>query len=262
MKLNLTKPIVFFDLETTGIDVVKEHIVELCYIKLFPNGNEEAKSMRIRPADALGNSIHIPEASTAVHGITDEDVKDCPTFKQVAQELYKVFEGCDLAGYNSNHYDIPLLVEEFLRAGVNVDFSKAKCVDVCVIYKKMNPRTLTAAYQQYCHQNLEDAHSALADTRATLDVLEAQLDVHTDELQNDVSFLAEYSTQSRNVDYAGRMIYNENNEEVFNFGKHKGKRVVDVLKFDPSYFSWIMQGDFAEDTKRVLTKIRLRSQQR
>lgn len=259
MKLNIAKPIVFFDLETTGVDVVKEHIVELCYIKLFPDGEEVAKTMRIRPADASGNQIHIPEEASAVHGIYDDDVKDKPTFKEIAENLYhEVFEGCDLAGYNSNYYDIPLLAEEFLRAGVNVDFSSAKCIDVCVIYKKMNPRTLTAAYQQYCHKNLEDAHSALADTRATLDVLEAQLDCHPDVLANDVSALCEYSTQNHNVDYAGRMVYDEQGREVFNFGKYKGRLVADVLKNDPGYFQWMMQGDFSMHTKQMLNRIRLR----
>lgn len=258
MELIIDRPIVFFDLETTGIDIAKDHIVEICYIKLFPDGKEDAQSMRIRPADAFGNTIHIPEQSTEVHGITDEDVKDCPTFKQVANKLYNIFSNSDLAGYNSNHYDIPLLVEEFLRAGVDVDFSSAHCIDVCVIYKKMNPRTLSAAYQQYCHKNLEDAHSALADTRATLDVLKAQLACHTEELKNDVSFLAEYSTQTHNVDYAGRLAYNENNEEIFNFGKYKGRTVASVLHSDPGYFSWMMQGDFSEDTKRALTKLRLK----
>lgn len=265
MKLNISKPIVFFDLETTGIDVTNDHIVEICYIKVFPNGNEESKSMRIRPADALGNTIHIPEQSSEVHGIYDEDVKDCPTFKEVATNLYETFRGSDLGGYNSNHFDIPLLVEEFLRAGINADFSKAKCVDVCVIYKKINPRTLTAAYKQYCHKNLEDAHSALADTRATLDVLEAMLDCppedFKEEIQNNIDKLAEFSVQNRNVDYAGRMIYNDQNEEIFNFGKYKGRKVTEVLKADPSYFAWMMQGDFAQNTKQVLTKIKLRESQ-
>ncbi len=260
MKLSINKPIVFFDLETTGVDVVKEHIVELCYIKLFPDGEEVAKTMRIKPADALGNQIHIPEEASSVHGIYDDDVKDKPTFKDIAESLYhEVFEGCDLAGYNSNYYDIPLLVEEFLRAGVNADFSTSKCIDVCVIYKKMNPRTLSAAYQQYCHKDLEDAHSALADTRATLDVLEAQLECHPDILSNNVDALCEYSTQNRNVDYSGRMIYDAQDREVFNFGKYKGRLVTEVLRTDPGYFQWIMSGDFSMHTKQMLNKIRLRN---
>lgn len=258
MKLQLTKPIVFFDLETTGIDTTKEHIVEICYIKLFPDGREEEKNIRVRPVDVFGNTYHIPEQSTAVHGITDEDVKDCPTFKEIAPEIKAVFEGCDLAGYNSNYYDIPLLVEEFLRAGINVDFSSAQCVDVCQIYKKINPRTLSAAYQNYCHKDLEDAHSANADTRATLDVLEAMLDKHSDELKNNITELANYAGEKRNVDYAGRMVYDESGAEIFNFGKHKGKKVTDVLRIEPSYYDWMLRGDFAEETKQQLTKIRLR----
>ena len=185
MKLNLNKPIVFFDLETTGIDIAKDHIVELCYIKIYPCGNEDSKSMRLRPVDALGNTVHIPEQASAVHGIYDDDVKDCPTFKDIADDLLHVLSDCDLAGYNSNHFDIPLLVEEFLRIGINLDLSNSKFIDVCVIFKKMEQRTLSAAYKFYCKKDLEDAHSALADTRATVDVLEAQLDFYP-ELANDV----------------------------------------------------------------------------
>lgn len=263
MKLNIRKPIVFFDIEATGVDVVKEHIVELCYIKLYPDGKEVAKTMRIRPTDSLGNQIHIPQEASDVHGIYDDDVNDKPAFKDIAESLYHdVFEGCDLAGYNSNYYDIPLLVEEFLRAGVKVDFSDARCIDVCVIYKMMNPRTLTAAYRQYCHKNLEDAHSALADTRATLDVLEAQLDCHPDVLSNDVDALCQYSTHNRNVDYSGRMVYDEQGREVFNFGKYKGRLVAEVLKADPGYFQWIMMGDFSLHTKQMLSKIRLRERKK
>ena len=259
MKLNLEKPIIFFDLETTGIDKVKDHVVELCYIKLFPDGHEEEKTMRIRPTDIFGNTVHIPEEASAVNGIYDDDVKDCPSFKQVAPELQKVFSDSDLAGYNSDNYDIPLLVEEFLRAGINIDFSSAKCVDVCKIYKKLCPRTLTAAYMQYCHKDLEDAHSAMADTRATLDVLQAQLEAHADVLQNDIAYLATFPGENKNVDYSGRMVYNDQGEEIFNFGKHKGKKVADViLRLDPGYYNWMMQGDFAEETKQKLTKIRLR----
>lgn len=258
MKLNLQRPIIFFDLETTGIDVAKDRIVELCYIKVFPNGNEESKAMRLKPVDALGFPLHIPEASTAVHGITDDDVKDCPSFKEVAPELLATFSDCDLAGYNSNHFDVPMLVEEFLRAGINIDFSKIRKVDACTIFKKMESRTLTAAYKFYCKKDLENAHSALADTQATKEVLEAQLDHYGDILKNDIDFLADFSTTSRNVDFAGRIIYDDNNQEVFNFGKYKGQRVVDVFTKDPGYYSWIIQGDFALNTKQVVKAIKFR----
>ena len=252
MKLNLQNPIIFFDLETTGVDVAKDRIVELCYIKVFPNGNEESKSMRINPG------MPIPKKASDVHGITDEDVKDCPLFKDIAADLYKTFEGCDLAGFNSNKFDIPLLCEEFLRQGMDFDVAKRRCIDVQNIYHKLERRTLVAAYQYYCGKDLENAHSALADTRATLEVLEAQLDKYPADLQNDVKFLADYSKMNNNVDFAGRIIRDEKGVEVFNFGKHKGRPVLDVLlRLDPSYYSWMMQGDFAQNTKQVLTKIYL-----
>ena len=252
MKLNLKRPLIFFDLETTGINVTSDRIVELCYIKVFPNGNEESKSMRINPG------MPIPPHSTAVHGITDDDVKDCPTFKEVAKELELTFRDSDIAGYNSNKFDVPLLVEEFLRAGVEIDLSKRKFVDVQTIFHKMEQRTLVAAYKFYCGKNLENAHSALADTRATLEVLESQLDRYPDVLTNDVGFLANFTTVNRNVDFAGRIIYNDKDEEVFNFGKYKGRKVTDVFRLDPGYYSWMMQGDFALNTKQVLTRIRLK----
>ena len=256
MKLNLNKPIVFFDLETTGIDIAKDHIVELCYIKIYPCGNEDSKSMRLRPVDALGNTVHIPEQASAVHGIYDEDVKDCPTFKEIAPNLQEVLRDCDLGGYNSNHFDIPLLVEEFLRAGINIDFSNSKFVDVCVIFKKMEQRTLSAAYKFYCKKDLVDAHSALADTQATVDVLEAQLDFYP-ELQNDIQYLSDFSTSGNNVDFAGRIVKNEKNQPVFNFGKYKGQPVKEVLTKDPGYYTWMLQGDFPLQTKQVLKKIKL-----
>ena len=252
MKLNLKRPLIFFDLETTGINVTSDRIVELCYIKVFPNGNEESKSMRINP------EMPIPPHSTAVHGITDDDVKDCPTFKEVAKELELTFRDSDIAGYNSNKFDVPLLVEEFLRAGVEIDLSKRKFVDVQTIFHKMEQRTLVAAYKFYCGKNLENAHSALADTRATLEVLESQLDRYPDVLTNDVGFLANFTTVNSNVDFAGRIIYNDKDEEVFNFGKYKGRKVTDVFRLDPGYYSWMMQGDFALNTKQVLTRIRLK----
>ena len=256
MKLNLNRPIVFFDLETTGTDVAKDHIVELCYIKIYPCGNEKSESMRIRPIDVLGNTVHIPEQASAVHGIYDEDVKDCPTFKDIADDLLNVFRDCDLAGYNSNHFDIPLLVEEFLRIGINFDLSDCKFVDVCVIFKKMEQRTLSAAYKFYCKKDLVDAHSALADTQATVDVLEAQLDFYP-ELQNDIQFLSDFSTTGNNIDFAGRIVKNEKNQPVFNFGKYKGQLVKEVLNRDPGYYSWMLQGDFPLQTKQVLKKIKL-----
>ncbi len=252
MKLNITKPIIFFDLETTGIDVSRDRIVELCYIRLEPDGTEEEKSMRLNP------TIPIPEQASQVHGIYDADVKDCPTFKDVAPDLRKVFEGCDLAGFNSNHFDIPLLVEEFLRAGGDINLKGCQMVDVQNIYHKLERRTLVAAYMFYCGKDLEDAHSALADTRATYEVLEAQLDTYPNDLQNDIPFLADYSQRSRNIDFAGRVVYDDNDVEVINFGKYKGRPVKDIAQRDPGYFSWIQQGDFPMNTKRVFEQLRLK----
>ena len=256
MKLNIQRPIVFFDLETTGLDVARDHIVELCYIKLFPNGNRESKVMRIKPVDALGMQIHIPEQTTAIHGITDDDVADCPTFKEASEELAKVFSNCDLAGFNSNHFDIPLLIEEFLRVGINIELKDKSFVDVGVIFKKMEQRTLSAAYKFYCHKDLENAHSANADTEATLEVLEAQLDRYPDVLKNDVQSLAAISATKSSVDFAARIILDENNVEIFNFGKYKGKSVVEVFRRDPGYYNWIMQGDFPLNTKQVVKRIK------
>ena len=252
MKLNLKNPLVFFDLETTGINIATDRIVELCYIKVYPNGNEESKSMRINP------EMHIPEASSAIHSIYDEDVKDCPTFKQVARELANAIEGCDLAGFNSNRFDIPMLAEEFLRAEVDFDLTRRKFIDVQNIYHKLEKRTLSAAYKFYCGKDLENAHSALADTQATYEVLQAQLDKYPNELQNDMQFLADFSRMSNNVDFAGRIVYNEQGVEVFNFGKYKGMPVTEVLQKDSGYYGWVMQGDFTRNTKQVLTQLRLR----
>ena len=252
MKLNLKNPLVFFDLETTGTNINSDRIVEICYLKVYPNGNEESKTMRINP------EMHIPEASSAVHGIYDADVADCPTFKEVAKNIANDIEGCDLAGFNSNRFDIPLLAEEFLRVGVDIDMMKRKFIDVQVIYHKLEQRTLSAAYKFYCDKNLEDAHTAEADTRATYEVLKAQLDRYPDVLENDMKFLADYSSYNKNVDFAGRIVYNEQGVEVFNFGKYKGMSVAEILKKDIGYFGWLMQGDFTLNTKNVLTKIRLR----
>lgn len=254
MKLNLKKPLVIFDLETTGLNITHDHIVEIGYIKVEPNGNEESKTMRINPG------VHIPEESTAVHHISDEDVKDCPTFKQVAQTLAQTFEGCDFAGFNSNHFDIPMLAEEFLRADIEFDFSKAKFVDVQNIFHKEEPRNLVAAYKFYCNKDY-DPHAAMADTQATYEVLQAQLDKY-DNLQNDIDFLAEYSSNNHNVDLAGRIIYNEDKVPVFNFGKYRGKPVIDVLRTDPVYYGWIMSSDFALNTKQMLTRIKLEANKR
>lgn len=252
MKLNLKRPIIFFDLETTGLDIAKDRIVELCYIRVEPNGNEEARSMRINP------EMHIPEVASSVHGITDDDVKDCPTFADVAPQLAATFEGCDLAGFNSNRFDLPLLAEEFMKAGVNIDLSHVQAIDVQNIYHKLEKRTLAAAYKFYCGRDLENAHSALADTQATYEVLQAQLDHYPNDLQNDVDFLAEFSRMNRNIDFAGRFVYDESGKELISFGKYKGKAIKDVLSRDPGYYSWIMQGDFTLNTKQVLTKLRLK----
>lgn len=252
MKLNLKRPIIFFDLETTGLGIAKDRIVELCYIRVEPNGNEEARSIRINP------EMHIPEVASSVHGITDDDVKDCPTFADVAPQLAATFEGCDLAGFNSNRFDLPLLAEEFMKAGVNIDLSHVQAIDVQNIYHKLEKRTLAAAYKFYCGRDLENAHSALADTQATYEVLQAQLDHYPNDLQNDVDFLAEFSRMNRNIDFAGRFVYDESGKELINFGKYKGKAIKDVLSRDPGYYSWIMQGDFTLNTKQVLTKLRLK----
>ena len=251
MELNLRNPIIFFDLETTGVDIMSDRIVELSLIKVYPNGTEEVKSRRLNPERP------IPAEATKVHGITDDDVKDAPTVKQVAKDLARIFEGCDVAGFNSNRFDIPLLEEEFLRAGVDFDFSKRRFIDVQTIFHKMEQRTLIAAYKFYCGKDLTDAHSAEADTRATYEVLKAQLDRYPN-LENDVAFLSEFSSHNKNVDLAGRIIYNDDKVEIFNFGKHKGKPVEEVLKKEPSYYGWMMQGDFPLNTKKVLTRIKLR----
>jgi DNA polymerase-3 subunit epsilon len=251
MKLNLKNPLVFFDLETTGVNINNDRIVEICYLKVYPNGNEESKTLRINP------EMHIPEQSSAVHGIYDEDVADCPTFKEVAKQIARDIEGCDIAGFNSNRFDVPLLAEEFLRAGVDIDMSRRKFIDVQVIYHKLEQRTLSAAYKFYCDKNLEDAHTAEADTRATYEVLKAQLDRYPEALQNDMAFLSEYSSFTRNVDFAGRMVYDEQGVPTFNFGKYKGKSVEEVLRRDPGYYSWMLQGDFTLNTKQMLTRIKL-----
>ncbi|MBR7114982.1 MAG: 3'-5' exonuclease [Alistipes sp.] len=252
MELNLKRPLVFFDLETTGVDTVNDRIVEVSMIKIMPSGEEVVRTRRINP------QMHIPEQATAIHGITDEMVKDEPTFAQIAKSMAQFIEGCDFGGFNSNRFDLPMLVEEFLRAGVDVDFKRCKFIDVQNIFHKMEQRTLVAAYKFYCDKDLQDAHSAEADTRATYEVLKAQLDRYPD-LQNDVASLADFSARGETVDYAGRIVYNDKGEEVFAFGKHKGRRVSDMFEQEPSYYSWMMNGDFPLYTKKVITEIRFRA---
>lgn len=251
MKLNLKKPIVFFDLETTGIDVVNDRIVEICLLKVHPDGHDETHTFRINP------TVPIPPETTAIHGISNEDIKDCPTFSDLAKTITQMLTGCYIAGYNSNKFDLPLLAEEILRANIDFDLKRLQPIDVQVIFHKMEKRTLEAAYRFYCKKTLENAHSAEADTRATYEVLKAQLD-HYDELQNDMAFLSEFSAHKRNVDFAGRIVYDDKDVEVFNFGKFKGQAVTEVLNKNPGYYAWMMDSDFPLYTKRVLTAIKLR----
>ena len=252
MQLNLKNPLVFFDLETTGVNISTDRIVEISYLKVYPDGREEVKTMRINPG------IPIPPEVTAVHHISDADVADCPTFKEVAKQIAADFEGCDIAGYNSNRFDVPLLVEELLRAGVAFDISHRKFIDVQAVFHKMEQRTLSAAYKFYCDKELTDAHSAQADTHATYEVLKAQLDRYP-QLKNDVAALADFTTYTRNADLAGRIVYDERGVEVFNFGKYKGRPVEEVFRIDSGYYDWMMQGDFLLNTKNVITSIKLRS---
>ena len=250
MNLNLKKPLAFFDLETTGLNVAHDRIIEICVLKINPDQTEETFVSRINP------TIPISKEASEITGIKDEDLKDCPTFKDIAPKLSAFFKNCDLGGFNSNKFDVPLLVEEFLRVGIDFDMKNRKCVDVQVIYHKKEQRNLSAAYQFYCGKNLEDAHSALGDTSATYEVLKAQLDKYPD-LENNLDFLSKYSAQTRNVDFAGRIIYDESGKEVFNFGKYKGKSVAEVLeKLDKGYYDWMMKSDFAQNTKEVLTAIK------
>ena len=251
MKLNLKRPIVFFDLETTGVDTAKDRIVEISMVKVMPNGDEITRTRLINP------QMHIPEQATAIHGIKDEDVSNEPTFAQIAKSLAQFIEGCDFGGFNSNRFDLPMLVEEFLRAGVDVDFKKRKFVDVQNIFHKMEQRTLVAAYKFYCDKDLTDAHSAEADTKATYEVLMAQLDRYPD-LQNDINALAEFSARGETGDSAGRIVYNDKGEEVFSFGKHKGRVVSEVFQEQPCDYAWMMNGYFQLYTKKVITEIRFR----
>ncbi len=252
MNLNLKRPIVFIDLETTGINVTNDRIVELSALKISPNGKEEWMSTRVNP------EMPIPPKTTAIHGIRDEDVVNAPVFREIARNLTLFLEGCDLAGYNAIKFDIPVLAEEFLRANIDFNFRKRKYVDVQVIFHKKEQRTLSAAYLFYCKKELEDAHSSKADTAATFEVLKCQLDRYKD-LENDIDKLADYSSFNTNVDFAGRIILDENGVEIFNFGKYKGKQVEVVFNADPAYYSWMMNGEFPLYTKKVLTEIKLRS---
>ena len=279
MKLNLTKPLVIFDLETTGLDLVKDRIIQISYIKVSPNGDEERGDELVNPERPIEPII------TQLTGISNEDVKDKPTFKQLSQKLADKFNGCDFAGFNSNHFDIPLLAEEFLRAGIDFDFSKCRMIDAQTIFHKMERRNLAAAYKFYCGRKMEEdfeAHRADQDTEATYRVLMGELDKYAPGanedaekvLENDMDKLAEFSKTNNNVDFAGRIVWGEVKDrqgnpvldkdgkpkltEVFNFGKHKGLPVADVLHIDPGYYSWILSGDFTYNTKQVLTRIRLR----
>lgn len=264
IKLNLTRPIAFFDLETTGVNVASDRIVEISILKISPDGTKEIKTKRINP------TIPIPIQSSEIHGIYDADVANEPTFKGIAKSLSEFLKNCDLAGYNSNKFDIPILVEEFLRAEVDFDISKRKFVDVQNIFHQMEQRTLKAAYKFYCGKEIINAHSAQADIEATYEIFLAQLDKYegvefedrkgnkTVPVKNDITALHEFTNMNKNADLAGRIIFNEKGIEVFNFGKHSGKSVEQVLKEEPSYYAWMMNGDFPLYTKKVLTDIKLR----
>ena len=252
MELKLAKPIVFFDLETTGINIAKDRIVEISILKVFPNGNKESKTWLVNP------EMEIPAEVVAIHGITNEKVVTEPTFNELAEEVSHMITGCDLAGFNSNRFDIPLLAEEMLRAGIDFDMKNRVAVDVQVIFHKKEQRTLGAAYKFYCNKDLENAHSAEADTNATYEILKSQLDRY-DDIENNIKFLSEFSTHKKRADFAGFLMYDEDEDEVFTFGKYKGKKVKDILEKDKGYYSWIQNADFPLYTKKVLTAIKLRS---
>ncbi len=264
MKLNFTRALAFFDIEATGTNVVTDRIVEISVLKLLPDGETKSKTVRVNP------EIPISEEAIAVHGITDEDVEDCPAFKVIAGDLYAFLENCDLAGYNSNKYDIPMLVEEFLRAGIEFNLKNRRFVDVQNIFHKMEQRTLKAAYKFYCKKQLVNAHSAEADVNATYEILQAQIERYKDAeyedndgkishpVVNDIQALHDFTYNIRNVDLVGHIVYDNNNTEVFNFGKHRGKSVEDVFNAEPQYYDWMIKGDFPVSTKKVITAIKLR----
>jgi len=264
MKLNLQRPLAIFDLETTGIRVATDRIVEICIIRVETDNSSITKTFKINP------EMPIPLDATLIHGISDEDVKDAPTFRELAVELYELFRDCDLSGYNSNKFDIPLLVEEFLRAGIDFDLRDRYFIDVQNIFHKMEPRNLRAAYMFYCEKELEDAHSAEADTMATFEILKAQIERYKDTrykdddgnisipVKNDMKALHEFSYNTRFVDLVGHIVFNARQQEVFNFGKHKGKTVEEVFRAEPQYYDWMMKAEFPLSTKNVITAIRKR----
>ena len=251
MRLRLERPIMFFDLETTGTNILRDRIVEISMIKVYPDGHDLQRTVRVNPG------MPIPAEATAVHHITDADVADKPLFADIAPQLAESFAGCDIAGFNSNRFDVPMLAEEFARVGVDFDFTAPRYVDVQTIFHKKEQRTLSAAYRFYCDKDLEGAHSANADTRATYEVLLAQLERYAD-LPCDIDGLSDFSMQQKNVDLAGRLVYDDQHREVINFGKYKGQLAADVLQKDPGYYNWIQQGDFPSETKRRFTAIRMR----
>lgn len=251
MKLNLTKPLVFFDLETTGINIASDRIVEISILKVNPDGTEVSYTQRVNPI------VEIPKEASDIHGISNQDVLNEPTFKQIAQKVSGLLKGCDLAGFNSNRFDIPLLAEEMLRSDVDFDMKNRLAIDVQTIFHKKEQRTLGAGYQFYCDKDLENAHSAEADTLATYEILKAQLDKY-DDLENDTKKLSEFSTQRKRADFAGFLLYDDDGIEIFSFGKYKGKKVTDILKENPGYYAWIQNADFPLYTKKVLTEIKLR----
>lgn len=252
MELILKRPIVFLDLETTGTNVGSDRIVEIALLKIFPNGSKDSRLHKVNP------TIPIPEETSKIHGIYDKDIKDAPTFKELAAELNTFLGGADLAGYNSNKFDIPLLIEEFTRCNIDFDILSRKLIDVQNIFHKMEQRTLSAAYKFYCNKELINAHSAESDTLATYEVMLAQLDKY-EVLKNDIDFLSQFSSITKNVDLGGRIVFNDKNEEVFNFGKYKGRLVVEIFKSDTSYYDWMMKGDFPTNTKNVIAALRLKT---
>lgn len=252
IELNLKKPIVFFDLETTGINIANDRIVEISILKVLPNGNKESKTWLVNP------EIEIPKEASDIHGITNEKVVTEPTFKELAKQISEMIKGCDLAGFNSNRFDIPLLAEEMLRADVDFDMKNRVAVDVQVIFHKKEQRTLGAGYKFYCDKDLENAHSAEADTLATYEILLAQLEKY-DDLENDINSLSEYSTHNKRADFAGFIMFDEDGDEIFTFGKYKKQKVVSILEKDQGYYGWIQKSDFPLYTKKVLTAIKLRS---